>query len=324
MRAVFHQTYGATEVLEFRDVDRPVPTDDEVLVRVAAAGVNPYDWRFMRGDPYVMRFVFGWPRPKAASSRLGADLAGTVETVGRNVTGYRPGDEVFGQVTLGSFAEYAVAPATQLARKPANLSFEQAAAVPMAALTALQGLRDEGRIAAGRRVLINGASGGIGTFAVQLAKVFGAEVTGVCSTGNVELVRSLGADHVVDYVNDDFARGDRRYDLMLDMMGNRTMADCRRVLNDDATYIAVGGGGGRILGPIIQVLKARALDPFVSQRMRPVSAKPNAADLQEMAGLLETGAVTPVIDRTYPLAEVADAIAHVETGRVRGKVVLTV
>jgi NADPH:quinone reductase-like Zn-dependent oxidoreductase len=323
MKTIFHDVYGGPDVLKFKDVDKPVPGDDEVLVRVRAAGVNPYDWRFMRGSPYFIRLFVGLSRPATKNTLLGADVAGEVESVGRSVRWYRPGDAIFGQVTLGSFAEYVRVPEDRLARKPDNLTFEQAAAVPMAALTALQALRDQGGIQPGQRVLINGAAGGIGTFAVQLAKVFGAEVTGVCSTGNVDLVRSIGADHVVDYCHEDFTRGDRRYDLMVDNVGNRKLSDCRRVLAAKATYIAVGAGAGRALGPLIQVLGAVALSPFVSQRLTRVIERANVADLLVMKGLLETGKVTPVIDRAYPLDKVAEAIGYVETGHARGKVVIT-
>jgi len=324
MKTVFHDTYGAPDVLKFADRDKPVPNDDELLVRVRAAGVNPYDWHFMRGKPYFMRLIFGLPRPATKSTLLGADVAGEVEAVGRNVAGYQPGDPIFGQVHLGSFAEYVCVPRDRLARKPDNLTFEQAAAVPMAALTALQALRDVGRIQPGQQVLINGAAGGIGTFAVQLAKAFGAEVTGVCSTGNVDLVRSIGADHVIDYRHEDFTRGERRYDLMLDGVGNHRLADCRRVLAAKATFVAIGAGGGQVLGPLTQVLKAAALSPFVSQRMTRVSERANTADLLIMKDLIEAGDVTPVIDRSYPLDQVAEAIGHVETGHARGKVVITV
>ena len=323
MKAIVFSRYGSADVLELKEIDKPVIKDDEVLVRIRAAGANPYDWRVMRGDPYLVRAARGLRRPKA-DTVLGSDMAGQVEAVGRNVTRFRPGDEVFAEVDSGGFAEYISFREDRLGLKPTNLTFEQAAAVPMTGLTALQGLRDRGRIAAGHRVLINGASGGIGTFAVQIAKSFGAEVTGVCSTGNLEMVRSIGADHVIDYTREDFTRGAQRYDLLLETVGNHPLADFRRVLVSKGTLVVVGGGGGRLLGPAAQALKAVALSPFVSQRLVPVFGSPNKDDLHVLKGLIEAGRVTPVIDRTYPLSEAPEAIRYLEGRHARGKVVITV
>jgi NADPH:quinone reductase-like Zn-dependent oxidoreductase len=268
----------------------------------------------MRGKPYFTRLMFGFPRPKAPG--LGADLAGEVEAVGKAVTRFRVGDGVFGE-GAGAFAEYACVPERWLARKPANLTFEQAAAVPMGGVTALQGLRDSGKIQAGQKVLVLGASGGVGTFAVQITKSFGAEVTGVCSTKNVEMVRSIGADHVVDYTREDFTRSGARYDLLLDTIGNRSLRECRRVLAPKAVYVHVGGRMARVLAlPIVS--------PFASQNLVQLIAKRNNADLQILCGLIEAGKITPVIDRTYPLSEVPEAIRYLETGHARGKIVIAV
>jgi len=314
MKAIVYERYGAPDVLELRDVEKPAVTDDGVLVRIRAASTNPYDWHFMRGKPLFTRLMFGLVRPK--DHRLGADLAGEVEAVGKDVTRFRPGDSVFGE-GAGAFAEVACVPERWLARKPTNLTFEQAAAVPMAANTALQGLRDGGRIQAGQKVLIHGASGGVGTFAVQIAKSFGAEVTGVCSTKNVEMVKKIGADHVVDYTRDDFTRGETRYDLMLDTIGDRSLRACRRVLAQKAVYVFIGGR----MSHLASTMLAR---PFVSQDVKAVVAKRSSADLEFLAGLIEAGKVAPVIDRTYPLSEVPAAIRYLEGGHARGKIVITV
>jgi NADPH:quinone reductase-like Zn-dependent oxidoreductase len=314
MKAIVYERYGSPDVLEHRDVDKPSVTDDGVLVRVRAASANPYDWHFMRGKPLFARAMFGWLRPKAHG--LGADLAGEVEAVGKDVTRFRPGDSVFGE-GAGAFAEYACVPERWLAPKPANLTFEQAAAVPMAAVTALQGLRDKGKIQAGQKVLVLGASGGVGTFAVQIAKSFGAEVTGVCSTRNVERVHSIGADYVIDYTRDDFTRGTTRYDLMLDTVGSRSLRECRRVLTAKAIYVHVGGRMARVLAlPVVS--------PFVSQNLVQLVAKRNKDDLEILSGLIEAGKITPVIDRTYKLSETRDAIRYLEGGHARGKIVITV
>jgi NADPH:quinone reductase-like Zn-dependent oxidoreductase len=314
MKAIVYERYGSPDVLELRDVEKPTVTDDGVLVRIRAASANPYDWHFMRGKPLFARAMFGWSKPK--SHAFGADLAGEVEAVGKSVTRFRPGDSVFGE-GAGAFAEYACVPERWLAKKPANLTFEQAAAVPMAGVTALQGLRDSGKIQAGQKVLILGASGGVGTFAVQITKSFGAEVTGVCSTKNVEMVRSIGADHIVDYTREDFTRSGARYDLLLDTIGNRSLRECRRVLAPKAVYVHVGGRMARVLAlPIVS--------PFVSQNLVQLIAKRNAADLEILKGLIEAGKITPVIDRTYPLSEVPAAIRYLETGHARGKIVIAV
>jgi NADPH:quinone reductase-like Zn-dependent oxidoreductase len=322
MKAIVHDTYGSTGVLELRDIDQPTVADDGVLVRVRAASANPLDWHFMRGVPYIMRAQAGLRRPKRTV--LGNDVAGQVEAVGQDVTRVRPGDEVFGEVR-GSFAEYARGSEDSLDRKPANLTFEQAAAVPVAGLTALQGLRDQGRIQSGQRVLIVGASGGVGTFAVQIAKTFGTEVTGVCSTRNVDLVRSLGADHVIDYTQQDFTRIGQRYDLILQLAGTHSPGACRRALTPKGTLVLSSGDSrGRVIGPVGRMLKAMALSPFVGQRLGSFLAKTNPGDLRVLRELIEGGKVAPVIDRTFPLSEVPEAIRYVETGHARGKVVITV
>ena len=323
MKAIVFDRYGSSEVLELRDIEVPVVKDDEVLIRIRAAAANPSDWRVMRADPHLVRLSRGLRRPRRGTV-LGSDMAGQVEAVGTNVKRFQPGDGVFAEVGTGAFAEYISLPERTLGLKPANLSFEQAAAVPMAAVTALQALRDKGRIQHGQKVLINGASGGIGTFAVQIAKSFGAEVTGVCSTRNLEMVRSIGADHVVDYTREDFTSGAQRYDLVLDTVGNRSLSELRHALVPLGTLVVTGGGGGRWLGPAAQVLKAIALSPFVSHRLVPVIGTPNSGDLYVLKGLIEAGQVTPVIDRMYPLCEVPEAIRYLETRHARGKVVITV
>ncbi|MDD5263434.1 MAG: NAD(P)-dependent alcohol dehydrogenase [Candidatus Bipolaricaulis sp.] len=314
MRAIVYERYGSTDVLELRDVEKPSVADDGVLVRIRAASTNPYDWHFMRAKPLFTRAMFGWFKPK--DHRLGADLAGEVEAVGKDVTRFHVGDPVFGE-GVGAFAEYTCVPERWLAKKPTNLSFEQAAAVPMAAGTALQGLRDGGKIQAGQKVLVNGASGGVGTFAVQIAKALGAEVTGVCSTKNVEMVKKLGADRVVDYTRADFTRGEACYDLLLDTIGNRSLHACRRVLAPKAVYVFIGG-------PMRHLVASMLAGPFVSQDVKAVVAKRSSADLEFLSGLIEAGKVTPVIDRTYPLAEVPAAIRYLEEGHARGKIVITI
>ena len=323
MKSIVYNEYGSSDVLEFQETDEPLIGSNDVLVRVRAASVNPYDWHWVTGLPYSSRIEFGLRKPKV--SNLGADLAGQVEAVGRNVTRYRPGDDVYGGVETGSFAELVCVREGSLAPKPANLTFEEAAAVPMAALTALQGLRDKGRIEAGHTVLINGASGGVGTFAVQIAKSFGAEVTGVCSTRNLDLVRSLGADHVVDYTQEDFTRSGLRYDLMLDLVGNHRVSQCRRVLAPKGAYVAsFGQPEHRWLGPLAFLVKMYALSPFVSRRMVAFVSKTNSEDLQFLKDLIEAGKVTPVVDRTYALSEIGEAIDYLEQGHARGKVSITV
>jgi NADPH:quinone reductase-like Zn-dependent oxidoreductase len=324
MKAIVQDVYGPAEVLELRDIDKPVAGDDDVLIRVRAAGVDPSVWHLMTGLPYPIRIMgFGLRRPKLRIR--GWDVAGTVESVGRNVTRFRPGDEVFGTCE-GSFAEYACAGQERLAAKPPNAGFEQLAAVPISAFTALHSLREQGRVQPGQKVLVIGAGGGVGTYAVQLAKVFGAEVTGVCGTDKVELVRSLGADHVIDYTRDDFTADGPRYDLILDTAGNRPLSHLRRALTPRGTLVIVGGeGGGRWFGGLHRALGALALSPFVRQNLRaPFVKEPTRAVLEPLADYIAAGQVTPVIDRTYPLAEAADAIRHWGKGHTRGKLVLTV
>ena len=320
MKAIVHQQYGAPDLLGFEDVATPVPGDDEVLVRIRAASVNPLDWHTVRGLPYPLRIGNGFTTPKKAV--LGIDVAGEVETVGAKVAQLRPGDEVFG-VCKGAFAEYACAKEDRLVSKPARLSFEQAAAIPVAGLTALQGLRDRGRLQRGQSVLIVGASGGVGTFAVQIAKSLGADVTAVCSTRNVDLVRSIGADHVIDYTKQDFTNGGRRYDLIIDMAGTHSLSALRRVLTSQGTCVVVGAPSGRWIAGPDRFLKALMLSPFVSQRMVAFIASPNKNDLAALKGLIQSGDVTPVIDRTYGLKELPEALRYLEQGHARGKVVIT-
>jgi NADPH:quinone reductase-like Zn-dependent oxidoreductase len=323
MKALVHDTYGPPDILELREVDRPAVTDDDVLVRVRAFSVNPAEWHTLTGTPYVARLQAGLLRPKRKV--LGVDFAGTVEAVGRNVTQFRPGDEVFGGRS-GAFAEFVAVPEERaVVRKPANLSFEQAAAVPIAAITALQGLRDRGKIRPGHKVLINGASGGVGTFAVQIAKALGAEVAGVCSTRNVELVRSIGADRVIDYTQEDFTRTGQRYDLLLDIAGNRSWTECKRVLKPNATLVVVGGPkANRWIGPLGGLAKLRLAALRSSQKVTFFVASITKADLLVLQELLEAGTVTPVIDRRYGLGEVADAFRYLGEGHAQGKVVVTV
>jgi NADPH:quinone reductase-like Zn-dependent oxidoreductase len=321
MKAITYERYGSPDLLELRDVEKPTVTDDGVLVRVHASSMNPVDWHTMTGTPYLVRMEAGLRRPK--SELLGTDFAGTVEAVGTNLQGVRPGDEVFG-ARNGAFAEY-VCVRDAVVPKPANVTFEQAAAVPVAALTALQGLRDKGHLQTGQKLLINGASGGVGTFAVQIAKAFRAEVTGVCSTRNVETARSIGADHVIDYTREDFTRGDERYDLMLDIAGNRSWSECRRVLNPQATLVFVGGPKtNRLFGPLGHVVGVRLAASRSSQKVVWFVAKTNKVDLEVLQGLLEDGSVTPVIDREYSLNEVPEALGYLGEGHAQGKVVITV
>jgi NADPH:quinone reductase-like Zn-dependent oxidoreductase len=326
MNAIVYRDFGSPGVLRLEQIDKPVPNDHQLLIRVRAASVNPLDWHYVEGTPYIARIMeFGVLRPKI--TRLGVDFAGTVEAVGKDVTLFKPGDEVFGGRT-GAFAEYVCVLADRaVARKPANVTFEQAASVPIAAVTALQALRDKGQVRPGQRVLINGASGGVGTFAVQIAKSLGADVTGVCSTRNVDMVRSLGADRVIDYTHEDFAEGAARYDVILDNVGNHSLSECRRVLNPEGKYVLIGGGGlndDRWLGPMRRLLEALVCSPFVSQHMGMMLAELNTADLTVLGDLMQTGKVTPVIDRHYRLSEVPAAIRYLEGGHARGKVVITV
>ena len=324
MKAIAYEAYGSADVLEVKDVRKPNVEADRVLVRVRAASANPYDWHFMRGVPYIARLMAtGLRKPK--HSVLGTDVAGEVEAVGSAVTRFRPGDEVFGFVGSGGFAEYVSAPEKLLAVKPANLSFQQAATVPLAAVTALQGLRDAGEIQSGQKVLIVGASGGVGTFAVQIAKWYGADVTGVCSTGNLEMVRSIGADQVIDYTREDFTRSGQQYDLIFQLAGTASPSACRRALTPKGRLVLSSGDSpGRIIGPVGRIIKAVLLSPFIGQTMRPLVTKPSSQDLEFLSELIEAGSVTPVVDRTYPLSESADAIRYLETGHARGKVVISV
>lgn len=323
MKAIVQDRYGSPDVLQLREIDTPVVGDGEALVRVQAAGVDQGVWHLMAGLPYLVRLAgVGLRAPK---NRVpGTDVAGRVEAVGENATRFRPGDEVFG-TCRGSFAEYACARADRLAPKPASLGFEQAAAVPVSGYTALQGVRDRGKVRPGQRVLIIGAGGGVGTFAVQLAKEYGAEVTGVCSTTKTELVRSIGADRVVDYTREDFADGRTRYDVILDIAGNRPLSHLRRALAREGTLVIVGGeGGGRWLGGIDRQLRAHLLSPFVRQKLGTWIATQRTEDLETLGELLEAGKLTPVVDRTFPLSEAAEAIRYLRDGRARGKVVITV
>jgi NADPH:quinone reductase-like Zn-dependent oxidoreductase len=322
MRAVVQDRFGLPDVLELREVGRPEAGDGEVLVRVRAASVNPADWYAMTGMPWLARPAMGLRRPR--TGRLGIDLAGEVEAVGPDVTRFRPGDQVYGTGD-GSFAEYVAAAEAKLAPKPARLSFEEAAAVPVAGLTALQGLRDKGRLRPGQRVLVNGASGGVGTFAVQLARALGAVVTAVCSTRNLGVARSLGADRVVDYTREDFTRTDRRHDLLLDVAGSRPWSACRRVLTPEGRLVMVGAPkGSRLLGPLGHIGGVRLASLRAGQRVVFFISRSSGEDLAALAELLEAGTVTPCVERTYPLGEAADALRHLGEGHARGKLVVTV
>ena len=322
MKAMVQDKYGSAEVVELRDIDKPRVGDNEVLVRVRAAGVNLADWAVMSGLPYIARPVYGLRKPK--NGVRGTDVAGEVEAVGAGVTRLRPGDEVFGWCD-GSFADYAAASENALAPKPANLTFEQAASVPMAGLVALQAVRDHGKVHAGQKVLINGASGGIGTFAVQIAKSFGAEVTGVCSTRNVELVRSIGADHVIDYTQEDFTQAEERYDFILDNVSNHPLSDLRRALTPTGVLIPNAGNfGNHWFASAGRLLRTAVLFRFGSQTLGRFLVSPKLEDLVALKELIEAGKVTPVIDHTYPLSETAQAMGHVGGGHSRGKVVITV
>jgi NADPH:quinone reductase-like Zn-dependent oxidoreductase len=324
MKAIVQDTYGSPDVLELRDIDKPkISDDDEVLVHVHAAGVGRDVWHVMTGLPYPIRLAgYGLRAPK--NPVIGSDMAGVVEAVGKNVTHFQRGDEVFG-IGKGSYAEYVCAPEDKLAPKPENLTFEQAAVLAIMGSTALQALRDQGKVRQGQEVLIIGASGGVGTYAVQIAKAFGAQVTGVCSTQKVEMVRSIGADHVIDYRREDFAEGDQRYDVIVDIGGNSSLARLRRALTPEGTLVIVGGeGGGRWLGGLQRQLWAMILSRFVGQKLGTFVSTQNHEDLLVLGELIESGKVTPVIDRTYPLAEVPEAMRYLEEGHARGKVVITV
>jgi len=321
MKAIVYAQYGPPDVLQLKEVEKPTPKDNEVLIKVHAASANPLDWHSMRGAPFLARLEFGLQRPQ--NPMLGADVAGRVEAVGKNVTQFHAGDDVFGDIFKGSFAEYACAPDELLALKPANTSFEAAAAVPVAALTALQGLRDKGQIQSGQKVLINGASGGVGTFAVQIAKSFGTEVTGVCSTRNLDLVRSIGADHVIDYTKDDFTQNGQHYDLIFDAVGNLSVSDFQRALTPNGIASIAGF---TTLSRLFQVIFLGAwASKTGSQEIGLMkTAYSNKKDLAIIKELLEAGKVVPVIDKSYSLSETAEAIRYLETGHARGKVVITV
>jgi NADPH:quinone reductase-like Zn-dependent oxidoreductase len=324
MKAIAYRCYGAPDVLRIEDIQKPTPADNEVLIKVRAASVNPLDWHYMRGTPYIVRLDSGFGRPQRA--RLGVDFAGTVEAVGKSVKRFQPGDPVFGG-KFGAFAEYVSVPEDRaLALKPSNLTFEQAASVPIAAVTALQALRDKGRVQPGQRVLINGASGGVGTFAVQIAKSFGAEVTGVCSTRNAEMVRSIGADHVIDYTREDFTKSGHRYDAILDTVGNHPLLEYRDVLEPKGILVLIGGPGPDerwMIGSMVTLLETLSVSPFVSQNFVSFLADLNQADLGILRDLMQAGKVIPVIDRRYPLSEVPAAIRYLEEGHARGKVVIS-
>jgi NADPH:quinone reductase-like Zn-dependent oxidoreductase len=323
MKAILQERFGPPDVLRLADTDRPEPGADDVLVRVHAASINPADWHILRGDPYVARLMgIGLTKPKQPVA--GIDAAGVVEAVGANVQELHPGDEVFG-FFRGAFAEYACGASSKMAPKPAGLTFEQAAALPIAATTALRGIRDVGKVSAGQRVLVNGAGGGVGSFAVQIAAALGAEVTGVCSTGNVELVRSLGASHVIDYTAEDFTAGSIRYDVILDNVSSLPLKRLRGVLTPKGTLVLNGGGSpGHVFGPIAVLLKAIVVNMFVAQRLRPLPSKENREELLDVTALVEEGSLSPVIDRTYALADTAEGVRHVEQGHARGKAVVTV
>ncbi|MGB7987181.1 MAG: NAD(P)-dependent alcohol dehydrogenase [Terracidiphilus sp.] len=320
MKAIVYEQYGPPEVLQFKEIAKPVPADNEVLIKVRAASVNPLDWHFMRGDPWPIHLVLGLWKPK--KTQLGVDAAGVVEGIGRNVTQFKPGDEVFGGCS-GAFAEYLCAKEDQLALKPASLSFEQAASVPLAAITALQGLRDKGQIKPGQKVLIEGASGGVGTFAIQIAKAFGAEVTAVCSTRNLERAHSLGADHVIDYTREDFTRRGERYDLIFGANASHSIFAYRRVLNRGGSCIKAGGKAS-LAAVFLELLLSLILSLVSSKKVYTYIAKLNKKDLLLLKQFLEDGKIVPVIDRRYPLSDTAEAIRYLEEGHAQGKVVLTV
>jgi NADPH:quinone reductase-like Zn-dependent oxidoreductase len=321
MKAAVYTRYGPPDVVQITDVEKPAPKDNEVLIKVRAASVNPYDWHFMRGTPYGVRIVAGLRKPKV--TKLGADVAGQVEAIGRNITQFKPGDQVFG-ICKGAFAEYACAPESALVMKPDNVTLELAACVPIAGFTALQGLRNKGGVQHGQNVLINGASGGVGTFAVQIAKSFGADVTGVCSTRNIDMVRSIGADRVIDYTREDFTKSGQRYDVFFDCIGQHSLSVCRRVLNPKGIYVGAGGPSDRwMIGPIARLIKSLVLSAFGSQQLGGVLAKANKEDLTILREFIQAGKVTPVIDRRYRLSEVPEAIRYLEEEHARGKVVVT-
>ena len=319
MKAIVYEKYGSPDVIQFKEIEKPTPKDDEVLIKIHAASVNAYDWHFLTADIFLIRFM-GGGLLKPKNTRLGADMAGRIETVGKNIKQFQPGDEVFGMVK-GSFAEYACAPESALALKPVHTSFNEAAAIPMAAITALQGLRDEGQIRAGQKVLINGASGGVGTFAVQIAKSFGAEVTAVCSTRNLEQARSIGADHVIDYTKEDFTNNGQQYDLIFAANGYHSLSAYKRALTPKGIYIMAGGS-------MAQIFQSMLLGSMMSEtggrKISGVSAKRNQNDLVFVKELFETGKVKSIIDRQYPLSEAAEALRYLGAGHAKGKIVISV
>jgi len=322
MKAVVYRCYGSPDVLAFEDIEKPTPADNELLIKVVAAAVNPLDWHFMRGTPYLLRLMSGLGAPDGAG--LGVDFAGTIEAVGSKVTRFKPGDAVFGGGN-GAFAEYLIIGEDgALALKPADVSFEQAASVPIAAVTALQALRDIGKLQPGQRVLINGASGGVGTFAVQIAKSMGAEVTGVCSTRNVQMVLSIGADYVFDYKKEDYTESGQQYDLIIDMVSNHSLTANRRALKPGGIFVIVGGGKGNWLGPMMTPIKALMLSLFVDQEFVMILAELRRDDVKVLADLMQAGKVTPVIDSRYQLSELKAAIEHSEEGHTRGKIIIEV
>lgn len=323
MQAIVQHEYGSPDVLKLDEIDKPIAGDDDVLVQVRGSSVNPADWHTSTGTPYLVRAMGGgFRRPKRTI--LGSDVAGRVEAVGKNVSQFQPGDDVFG-IGEGAYAQYVCASEALLEMKPANMTFEQAAAVPIAAFTALQGLRDHGQVQPGQRVLINGASGGVGTFAVQIAKTLGADVTAVCSTRNVDMVRSIGADQVVDYTQEDFTQtGDARYDVLIDNVGNRHLSECRRALSSEGVYVMIGGPKGRWLAPVPRLIRAVVSFKFVGQKFRFFVARSNKADLTHLKELIESGSVMSVIDRQYSLSEVPEALRYLGEGHSRGKSVITV
>ena len=322
MKAIVYRRYGPPDVLKLEEIEKPTSGSDEIFIRVRAASLNPYDWHFMRGTPYFLRLMAGLGKPKY--TRIGADVAGQVEAVGKNVTRFKAGDAVFG-ACRGAFAEYACAGESKVVLKPEEVTFEQAACIPIAGLTALQSLRDKGHIKAGQKVLINGASGGVGTFAVQIAKNFGADVTGVCSARNVEMVRSIGAQSVIDYTQQDFTNNEKQYDLIIDCVGNHSLLECMRSLNSKGILVMAGGEAGRwMVGAMGRAMVAPILSRLANKKVAVILARLNKEDLTALGELVAAGKVTPVVDRRYRLREVPEAMRYLEEGHARGKVVISV
>jgi len=321
VKAVVYHNYGSPDVLRYEEIEKPAPGDDDVLVAVRAASVNPYDSHLIRAEPFLLRIAFGLRKPK--HPRLGVDFSGRVEAVGSNITRFKPGDEVFG-AARGAFGEYLCAQDSRLALKPRSVTFAQAASVPIAGVTALQGLRDRGKVQPGQKVLVNGAAGGVGTFAVQIVKAFGAHVVGVCSTRNLDLVRSIGADEVIDYTQEDFTKARSLYDVIFDCVSNHSLSACNRILKSDGRYVGIGGVGQPMMRIVNRILSGVVMSPFVKKNLRPFGAKMKSEDLAVIARMMESGKVTPVIEKEYAFTQVADAIRRVETGHTRGKIVITV